>query len=434
MNITLLKLNNEEWVLKEINGTKYLHNFRQGDSYIIPKEVWPRLENFLMSVNDYDISQPPSEAKALINTGILAPCPKEIGQTKMIRYDGHRINKVHFHITSQCNLNCKHCYIMDNNWDDLKTEDILSAINQLGEMGLFSITLTGGEPLIKEDIGNILNSIEDNAIHLDDFFTNGTLINKRIDVINKIADTFDTMFYVSVDGLKESHNSFRGSLFEHTIEGIKTLKNLGCKVAINTTLTKDNHNEILDVYKLAINLDADMFRIIVPFELGHWKNICSDMKVSFEIEMDTYLRLMRQWQDDGKPFKLEMGHIFRYLKKSVSTYSFESEVCDCVHGYAVIWPNGDVSHCPLLPKYSKVGNIRNAPLTKIWESPKMREFKEMTVRDVIKKECLSCSYLKYCGTGCRANSKLVGLKYTDTDPIICRIYKEGYADKFLEME
>ncbi|MFC1701014.1 radical SAM/SPASM domain-containing protein [Patescibacteria group bacterium] len=154
-------------------------------------------------------------------------------------------------ITNRCNFRCIYCYgpYYDSPKNDFTTEQLLKLIDELAILGTKSITLGGGEPLLRDDIGQIIDYIKSKEIECG-MNTNGCLIPKKIDSVKKLD-----LICVSIDGDQESNDANRGEgTFRKIIDGIKTAKEAGLIVHTNTVLTKNN----LDSIDYLINLAKDM--------------------------------------------------------------------------------------------------------------------------------------------------------------------------------
>ncbi len=151
-------------------------------------------------------------------------------------------------VTFRCNLKCGYCYGQYFNRDDkdFTTQELSDLIDGLGKLGTRSITLGGGEPLIREDIGQIIRKIKSKGIECG-MNTNGTLIPSRIDELKSID-----MVTVSIDGPKEMNDANRteGS-FEKIIAGIDAALQAGIKTHITTVLTRNNYNCVDWIVSLA---------------------------------------------------------------------------------------------------------------------------------------------------------------------------------------
>lgn len=141
--------------------------------------------------------------------------------------------------TNYCNLKCPFCYgeyyRRTSKENEFSTQQLLNLIDELGIMGTRSLTLAGGEPLMREDIGEIIRKVKSKGIECG-MNTNGVLIPYRLKELRPI----DTVT-VSIDGPKEMNDVNRGiGSFEKIVAGVEAALSANIKVHINTTLTRYN--------------------------------------------------------------------------------------------------------------------------------------------------------------------------------------------------
>jgi MoaA/NifB/PqqE/SkfB family radical SAM enzyme len=111
---------------------------------------------------------------------------------------------VSWEITVKCNLRCKYCNSWLRNYTELNTEDVFRTISTLSRMGTRVIRITGGEPLLRNDIVDIINYIYSLGIFVA-LSTNGILFPEKIAKINKLDSVT-----ISLDGPEKIHDSIRG--------------------------------------------------------------------------------------------------------------------------------------------------------------------------------------------------------------------------------
>jgi len=165
-----------------------------------------------------------------------------------------------WHITNRCNLRCTHCYQEDYSGsneldiDGLKqiADEIIRTLAKWGKTG--DIAVTGGEPLLKEEVFPLINYLESfDEISSVDILSNGTLINdhiaERIRDLNKVR-----CVQISLDGASaESNDSIRGKgTFEKAITGIRLLRKSGISINIMFTLQRRNVGDIPSLIDLAV--------------------------------------------------------------------------------------------------------------------------------------------------------------------------------------
>ena len=164
-----------------------------------------------------------------------------------------KIYSISWNITRRCNLQCAHCYLPareirgDASYSkskprkELNTSECFQLIDQIAQINPNALLiLTGGEPLLREDIFDISQY----ASQIDFMVmmgTNGTLVNNEL--AEKMAENGIKGVGISIDSLvPERHDSFRGvrGAWKNAISGIEALKRVGLEFSIQTTVSKEN--------------------------------------------------------------------------------------------------------------------------------------------------------------------------------------------------
>lgn len=192
---------------------------------------------------------------------------------------GYYLSNIYFYLTEGCNLKCRHCWIAPQYEKGTEKElkypfldfDLFKSIIRQGkELGLSSVKLTGGEPLIHPNIMEIIEYVIDSNLKLT-IETNGIECTPKI--VEKIASSVNPFVSVSVDGAKkETHEWVRGvnGSFENAIRGIRNLVNAKIKTQVIMSVMKYNVNEMHDVIKLAERegCESIKFNLVTPTERG----------------------------------------------------------------------------------------------------------------------------------------------------------------------
>jgi radical SAM family uncharacterized protein len=156
-------------------------------------------------------------------------------------------------LTYNCNLRCKMCPFWKRSSKDLSIEQEKAILRQIYDSGVCGIAFEGGEPLLRDDLVEILAFSRSLPLHTS-LVTNGTLLESRID---EIAQYINGAVYVSLDGLEKTHDTIRGvsGCFRKAVRGIIASRKK-VAVTINTTIMAENIHEIEDLVKLANELDT----------------------------------------------------------------------------------------------------------------------------------------------------------------------------------
>ena len=159
-----------------------------------------------------------------------------------------------WNLTARCNLKCVHCYAQADQKDELDTGTALRVVEELNELAVL-VLFSGGEPLLRKDIFEIAEHCKvPKALS-----TNGTLID--VNTAEMLRNVGFSYVGVSLDGLKEVHDRFRGvdGAFERAVEGLKNVKSAGILSGVRFTLTKFNCEEVEGVLDLCEDLGVDRF-------------------------------------------------------------------------------------------------------------------------------------------------------------------------------
>jgi len=145
------------------------------------------------------------------------------------------------------------CPFWKRSSEDSSIEREKAILRQIYDSGVRGIAFEGGEPLLRDDLVEILAFSRSLPLHTS-LVTNGTLLESRID---EIARYVDGVVYVSLDGLEKTHDTIRGfsGCFERAVRGIIASRDK-VSVTINTTIMAENIHEIEDLVKLAKEFDT----------------------------------------------------------------------------------------------------------------------------------------------------------------------------------
>jgi MoaA/NifB/PqqE/SkfB family radical SAM enzyme len=174
----------------------------------------------------------------------------------------------HF-ITSKCNCRCKICDIWTKKpSQEMKTMQIKTMLSEAKKLHFFAYVVWGGEPLLRADTIEIFQYAHKLGLYTS-LITNGTLLPEKAPEIAKYVD----LTWVSLDYPSNYHDELRNlkGTFESVIEGIRQLKNLGGKVAVNCVLSKLNadkkviKNMVEIAQKLRVGIAFDPMEVFSDF-------------------------------------------------------------------------------------------------------------------------------------------------------------------------
>lgn len=166
-----------------------------------------------------------------------------------------------WNLIRRCNLACMHCYTNSYDADfagELSTTEVFKVMDDLKAFRVPVIILSGGEPLLRNDIYDIAQRAKDMGFYVG-LSSNGTFIDETN--IEKIAALQFNYVGVSLDGIGEAHDKFRckAGAFKEALRGIQLCKAKGIKVGIRYTLTQENYQEFPKMLQFMEDENIDKF-------------------------------------------------------------------------------------------------------------------------------------------------------------------------------
>jgi radical SAM protein with 4Fe4S-binding SPASM domain len=309
---------------------------------------------------------------------------------------------ISWNTTSRCNLFCRHCYRESGPGADasgeLSTREGRDLIAAVARAGFRLLILSGGEPLLREDILDLVAAAREAGL-VPAMGTNGTLLTAN--VARALADAGLRGVAVSVDSLdRDYHDDFRGmkGAYDLTQRGIANALAAGLRVQINLTLTErnlDQFDAMVDHYE-ALGVQA-----VHPFFLVPTGRALS--MADGELASDAYFAMIRKILARQRTTTVELKPTcapqFMPMAREMGLPQRFSRGCLAGVSYCCILPRGQVHVCPYLPV--EAGDVRNAPFDEIWERSdvfrKLRDFSSYGG------SCGRCEHVAICG-GCRARA------------------------------
>ncbi|MCB1909232.1 MAG: heme d1 biosynthesis radical SAM protein NirJ [Rhodocyclaceae bacterium] len=166
-----------------------------------------------------------------------------------------------WNLIRRCNLTCRHCYSISADRDfagELVTAEVDRVMDDLAAFGVPVLILSGGEPLLRPDIFEIAARAKRMGFYVG-LSSNGTLIDAA--TAERIGELDLDYVGISLDGLRATHDRFRrmDGAFDKSLAGLRLARNLGLKVGLRFTLTRDNATDLPALLQLVEDEQVDRF-------------------------------------------------------------------------------------------------------------------------------------------------------------------------------
>lgn len=313
-------------------------------------------------------------------------------------------------ITMGCNMRCKHCgsSCHDALPDELSTQEALKLCDEIGELGLEWLTLSGGEPTTRKDWHLIAGRLSQNGV-IPNIITNGWLFNEEI--LEKAMNAGVGTIAFSLDGLQKTHDFIRrkGS-YQKIMQAIELCRRWNVEATAITTINKLNLGELLELKQELVRHDVRSWQVQMGLPMG---NMAEHHGMVIEPEdIDTVIDLAYQCMEESS-INVMLADCFGYynlkeieLNKRRYGGAYAWQGCTAGKYSFGILHNGDILGCTSIRDKEFIeGNVRNTTLKEIWEDQNKFRWNRNMKKEDLGGFCKKCRFGDRCLGGC-ANSKL----------------------------
>lgn len=446
---------NKNYALRGWNRLPFgLQNLKTGKVLFFDKDQY----YFLLlcdGISDIDPEILSEEEKTFIreleSQNIISKLKEKVPITKKqeyIKYPNRYMRSAQWSITGKCNYKCKHCFLSaDSDSIELSTRDCFKIIDELSQCGINSVSITGGEPLIRPDFLDIVDYLIAKDIKISTIYTNGKLINKDLLHELKLRDLSPT-FSISYDGLGW-HDWLRGtsSAEDSAIRAFRLCKDYNFRTTASMCLHKNNKETIRDTVLFLKEIGVSSLKITRAYSVGNWEKEDPDLRLTPKEVYDIFLDYLPKYYEDDQPIPIQLENFFASIKKdsyaipgirfSGKSDCLNKPICGHIRTNFYISPSGEILPCmPLANSNIKkiFPNMLKESLSSILNDSEFMELIDTRVSDYLNNnsECRHCNYNYFCAGGCRgvALSEFNTTNdYFQKDPVSCEFFKNGYPKR-----
>jgi MoaA/NifB/PqqE/SkfB family radical SAM enzyme len=300
---------------------------------------------------------------------------------------------VQWMLTSRCNYRCRSC----NVWRDqksakeLNTEEVKAGLNVLDKLGVMEIVLSGGNPLLRKDIDEIIDYASQRFITT--IYDNGSQAVKKVDALRKadfVAISLDTLDEKKYDYLKGVHGAFKNAL-----NAVHTLDEEGIAVGVSPTISQLNMGSILEFTRYFTEKGIPVLYCLYQhdtmeqplFQIGR-----EDEELEI-VDKEALAKTCDALIEEKSRRKgiLITEKMLEALSRLYSSGKRDWE-CKALQSFFMVDPLGRVAGCHL---QESVASIFDLP--EVWHSEEFDNYREAY------RKCVKCSYMCYMFYSLHAN-------------------------------
>ena len=336
-----------------------------------------------------------------------------------------------WNVTARCNLRCVHCYAEGPvGGRELSTAEARGLIDDLARLGVPVLLFSGGEPLLREDIFDLIAHAGSRGLR-PSLSTNGTLIDAQM--ARRLAEVGVAYVGVSLDGLQATHDRFRAErgACARALAGLRAARDAGLRTGIRFTVTRDNVSDLPGLLTLVERERIPRFCLYHlvyagrgrglrerDLSAGERRRVIADLmeatldwcRRGVEIEVLTTDNhadgvLVLRYVEEHQPERVaEVRELLRLAGG-----------CSAGRKFAQVDPWGNVHPCQFWPEVT-MGNVRERPFSEIWRGSHNETVAQLRRMpgSLAGERCGRCVYREYCG-GCRVRALWCGDEWGD-DP------------------
>lgn len=314
---------------------------------------------------------------------------------------------ISWNLTRRCNLACGHCYLdavqrKSEAGDELSLPEVARVIDEIAEFAPGAmLVLTGGEPLLRRDLGAIVEHAAGSGL-MPVVGTNGILLDAAR--ARQLRELGAAGVGISLDSTTPGfHDRLRGhdGAWQGALDGMRAAREAGLGVLMQATLFEENRDQLAGFADLATDVGAMALNFFFLVCTGRGVTQTDLSGQAYEDSLRDILALQQ-----ARPDLMIRARCAPYARRMLGLHAGEvaegyaewSSACLAGRRYLRIGPKGEVTPCPYIPQ--SAGSVRWQPLREIWETGadfvRLRE-------EMPGGKCGGCDYRVSCG-GCRARA------------------------------
>lgn len=241
-------------------------------------------------------------------------------------------------VTGRCTADCNYCRWKElRSSPELDTDAALDMIEQMRAARVRLVSFTGGEPLLRDDIGSLIAGVKRGGMACK-LNSNGALVTRRLDALRKLD-----LLQISLDGPPDLQDRLRGAgSADRAAQAVRAAREAGIPVQLITCITRDNVSRLDEVLRHAAGLGVRMH--IQPLAGGPWSSD-TESSAPEKHDLTSALQRLSSLLDSGDPLARSLGTSRAELRYYLEVSRGELRGCHCALVTATMLPDGGLIFC-----------------------------------------------------------------------------------------
>jgi len=320
-------------------------------------------------------------------------------------------------ITPACNLRCPYCYATRYQAEKpLPTSEALRIIGEAAELGVGHINFTGGEPLLRRDIFEIIGAVCDRGIETS-LFTNMTLMTE--DTAARLA-RLETSLLTSLDGPRDVYEKVKGpGSWAKFLKGLEAARRQELSFHVNIPVSRLNYSRIGEAIRTAVELGASSISVIPSMPTGR------ALGTRTNVSKREFLEALRQAEETASQLGIAVA-VWCAPFTAALPWARHLAYSNCRDWNVMdITPSGKVVFCDVLGVV--VADVLRDGLRGAWEKLQKHPLNKLV--NQIPGECRSCPVAVSCRGGCYARAHYYWGRLPSPDPLCLRVHIRNLSTK-----
>jgi len=292
-------------------------------------------------------------------------------------------------------LNCLHCGASKEHYDnELSTVQVKGFIDQLARLRVRTFAVTGGEPLLRKDLIELLTHASRLGIKTG-VATNGFILDENKARELKAAGV--SSIQISLDGDADTHNHIRQNphAFDRAVQALRYCRKAGIQLlTVSTVVTGMNQDKLEHIKQLLLDEGINQWKIIPLMPIGRAE------KSNLQIDKPALKQLLEFISQARRQIPILLGENLTYLGRDEARYRTKVTYCPVGISACCLGTDGKIRGCPEMPDDPRFieGSILEQSFDEIWQKG-FKPYRNQSLREQ-DPLCGACSLWDKCRGGC----------------------------------